>query len=194
MTDKTRRESPLVTSVLALQNHLEELERIGNKINATDMSGDVDVEYVQKLMARFAESGQGVSEEVRNLSAHLQDAQSSAEAVANGVARQAEAFKTRTLEQQEHMDRFGLLGEKVRSINTAMSEFRRPRGQAFTDDERAALSSRIPSLEGELIVLIAELQDLRDAARGARMKKLEKDAESLAQTLQAVHAKIREFV
>jgi len=26
------------------------------------------------------------------------------------------------------------------------------------------------------------------------MKKLEKDAESLAQTLQAVHAKIREFV
>jgi len=191
MTD--RRDSPLAATVLALQNHLEELERIGNKINSIDMSGDVDVEHVQKLMARFAESGQGVWEEIRSLSGHLQHAQASAEAVANGVARQAEAFKARTLEQQEHLNKFSLLGEKVRAINTAMSEFRKPRGEGFTESERTALRTKIQDLEGELIALIAELQDLRDAARGARMRKLEKDAESLAQTLQAVHAKIREF-
>src|SRR5262245_22938562 len=123
MTDKTKRDSPLVTSVLALQNHLDEMERIGNKINSTDMSGDVDIEHVQKLMTRFAEYGQGVSEEVRNLSAHLQHAQASAEAVAAGVARQAQAFRARTMQQQEHLDRFRTLGEKVRALNTTMSEF-----------------------------------------------------------------------
>jgi DNA-binding PucR family transcriptional regulator len=194
MTDKTKRDSPLVASVLALQHYLDEMERIGNKINSTDMSGDVDIEHVQKLMTRFAECGQGVSEEVRNLSGQLQHAQTSAEAVAEGVARQAQAFKARTVQQQEQLEKFQELGEKVRALNTTMSEFRRPSGQGFTEDERGALRSRIPAVEGELVVLIAELQDLRDVARSSQMKKLEKDAESLAQTLKAVHGKLREFV
>jgi hypothetical protein len=158
------------------------------------MNEDVDVEHVQKLMARFAECGRGVSEEVRNMSLELQHAQNSAEAVAEGVARQAEVFKTRTIGQQEQLERFQMLGEKVRALNESLSEFRRPKGQGFTDDERSAVSAKIPNFEQELVVLIAELQDLRDAARASRMGNLEKDAESLAQTLQAVHAKLRDFV
>ena len=194
MTDQTKRDSPLVTSVLALQHYLDEMERIGNKINSTDMSGDVDVEHVQKLMTRFAECGQGVSQEVRNLSAHLQHAQASAEAVAAGVASQAQAFKARAMQQHEHLEKFRSLGEKIHALNTTMSEFRRPSGHGFTEDERGALRSKLPAVEGELVVLIAELQDLRDVARSSSMKKLEKDAESLAQTLKAVHGKLREFV
>jgi uncharacterized phage infection (PIP) family protein YhgE len=194
MTDKTKRDSPLVDAVLALQNYLDELSRIGNKINSTDMTGDVDVEHVQKLMARFAECGRGVSEEVQNLSKELHHAQNSAEVIAEGVSRQAEVFKTRTIEQRAQFEKFEALGEKVRALNATMSEFRRPAGQGFSDDERSRISAKIPTFEQELVVLIAELQDLRDAARTSQMKKLEKDAESLAQTLQAVHAKLRDFV
>src|SRR4029450_6186351 len=68
MPDKTNLDTPLVASVLALQNYLGELERIGKKINSIDMAGDVDLEFVQKLMARFAECGHGVSQEVNSLS------------------------------------------------------------------------------------------------------------------------------
>ena len=95
MSDKTKQDSPLVKSVLALDHHLAELERIGAKINSADMTSDVDFEFIQKLMARFAECGQGISEEVSNLSTHLQQAQRRAEAVSQGVSKQAELFKIR---------------------------------------------------------------------------------------------------
>ena len=61
MSNKIKRDSPLVKSVMALDAHLNELERVGTKINSTDMTSDFDFDYIQKLMTRFAECGQGVS-------------------------------------------------------------------------------------------------------------------------------------
>src|SRR5215469_8380236 len=110
MPNKAKRESPLVQSVLALDDFLSELERIGTKINSTDMSADFDLDYVQKLMSRFTECGQGVAQEVSNLSKHLQEAQTRAEAVAQGVGRQAELFNIRRNEHIAKMDEFRALG------------------------------------------------------------------------------------
>jgi hypothetical protein len=193
MSDKSKRNSPLVQSVLALDNYLAELERVGTRINSTDMTADVDVEYIQKLMTRFAECGQGVSSEVSNLSERLREARTRAEAVAQGVAVQAELLNTRRNEQNEKLDKFRILGEKVRELHTSISEFRRPQGQAFTDEDRARLTSSIPSFEARLAALIEELHDLRESARDSRMKVLQKNAESLAQTLEAVRRKLRDM-
>src|SRR5881227_1519460 len=101
MSDKIKRDSPLVKSVLALDSYLTELERVGTKINSTDMTSAFDVEYTQKLMTRFAECGQGVSEEVTNLSTQLQEARTRAETVAKGVSAQAELLNIRRNEQNE---------------------------------------------------------------------------------------------
>src|SRR6267142_1231990 len=106
MSNKIKRDSPLVKSVLALDNYLTELERVGTKINSTDMTSDFDVEYIQKLMTRFAECGQEVSEEVIRLSTQLHEAQARAEAVAQGVSRQAELFNHRRKEQNEQLEKF----------------------------------------------------------------------------------------
>src|SRR5436189_3343146 len=95
MSNKAKRDSPLVQSVLALDNHLTELERVGTKINSTDMTSDFDLEYIQKLMTRFAECGQGISEQVTKLSTELQAAQARAEAVAQGVSSQADLLNIR---------------------------------------------------------------------------------------------------
>ena len=193
MANKNERDSPLVASVLALQGHLSELERLGGKINSTDMTGDIDVEHIQKLLNRFAECGQGISEEVQNFSMNLQDAQARAEGVAQEVSRQAEVFKIRRDEQNEKLERFRLLGERVGEVNAAISRFRRPPGQGFTEEDRSALAFSIPEIEGKLAALIAELRDLRQAARTSRMRQLEKNAESLAQSLQAVQGRLREL-
>jgi capsule polysaccharide export protein KpsE/RkpR len=191
MTEKTKRDSPLVASVLALQNHLDELERIGSKINATDMNAEVDVEYIRKLMSHFAECGQRVSEEVANLSTQLHQAQTSAQRIAEGVSRQAEAFKARSDEQNEQLEKFRILGERVRELNSSLSQFRRSHENGHAEQDRSVLASSIQSLERELVVLIKDLQELRNSARSSRMRQLEKESESLAQTLQAVHEKLQ---
>jgi chromosome segregation ATPase len=193
MSNKVKRDSPLVKSVLALDNYLTELERVGTKINSTDMTSDLDIEYIQKLMTRFTECGRGISEEVTTLSTRLQEAQARAEAVAQGVSRQAELFNNRRNEQNEKLEKFRILGERVSELNTAMSQFRRPHGHGLTAEDRAKLASNIPGLEAQLALLIEELQDLRTSARDSRMKALEKNAESLTQTLQAVRKKLRDL-
>ena len=193
MSNKAKRDSPLVKSVLALDNYLAELERTGSKINSADMTSEVDVEFIQKLMTRFAECGQGISEEVTNLSAQLQEAQARAEAVAKGVSSQAALLNVRRNEQNEKLEQFRILGEKVRDLNTAISQFRPPHGDGMTAEDRAKLTSSIPAFEAQLTTLIEELQTLRESARNSRMRALEKNAESLVQTLQVVRKKLREL-
>jgi chromosome segregation ATPase len=181
MEKKARKESPIVKSVLALDTHLSELERVGTKINSTDMTDDFDVEFVQKLMARFAECGQGVSSEVANLSAHLQEAQTRAESIALGVGRQAELFNARRKEHIDRMEEFRILGEKVRDLNTGIGQFR---------NDPAELQAKIPALEAQLIGLLEDLNKLRSSARDSRMRALAKHAESLAQALQSARKKL----
>lgn len=181
MSNKAKRESPLVKSVLALDEYLNELERIGTKINSTDMSSDIDLDFIEKLMARFAECGQGVTQEVSNLSSHLQQAQSRAESVAQGVGRQAELFNARRAEHNQKFEEFRLLGEKVRDLNTAIGNLR---------DDRESLSANIPALNAQLTTLIEELEALQKTARASKMRALEKNAHSLAQKLDNVRKKL----
>jgi chromosome segregation ATPase len=194
MSNKDKRDSPLIKSVLALDSYLAELERIGARINSTDMTSDFDVEHVQKLMTRFAESGQSISEEVSELSRRLQEAQARTEAVTLGVSRQAELFNIRRNEQNEKLEEFRSLAGKVRELNALISQFRRPHGEGLTDDDRVRLTANIAGFETQLSVLIDELDNLRKSARDSRMKTLEKDAESLAQMLQAVRQKLPDLI
>jgi len=183
MPDKTNRNSPLVKCVLALDNYLSELERIGAKINATDMTSDLDIDHIQKLMTRFAACGQGVSEEVNNLSTQLREAQARAETVAEGVTRQAELLNIRRKEENQKLEEFRVLGEKVRDLNTAIGQFR--------DGDRATLRAQLPVFESQLTALIGELQAFRESARAVRMRALAKSAESLMQTLQTARTRIQ---
>src|SRR5689334_1401882 len=116
MSNKGKEQSALVRSVLALDQHLAELDRVGTKITATDMTGDFDVEYIEKLMGRFAECGQGISDEVANLSTHLHQAQARAQATAQGVSVQAELLNKRRAEQNAELEEFRVLGDKVRDL------------------------------------------------------------------------------
>jgi chromosome segregation ATPase len=193
MPNKINRDSPLVKTVLALDNYLTELERVGAKINSTDMTSDFDVEHMQKLMTRFAECGHAVSEEVTNLSRQLHEARTRAEAVATGVSGQAESLNKRRIEQNDKVEEFRILTEKVRDLNTVMSHFQRPHGQSVTPEDRATLSSEIAAFETQLAGVIEELQDFRKSARTAHMRSLEKNAESLAQALQGVQKKLRDL-
>jgi hypothetical protein len=156
------------------------------------MQSDFDIDFIQKLMARFAECGQGVSDEVTNLSAHLREAQARAESVAQAVSRQAELFAVRRNEQNEKLEQFRVLGDKVRDLSAAISQFRRPRGGSLTQEDREKLRSSIPDFETQVAALIDELQNLRESARNSGMKSLQKNTESLVQTLQAVRKRLRE--
>ena len=179
MSEKNRpkHDSPLVTSVLRLDNHLAELERIGGKITSMGPGSDADIEHMQKLLSLFAECGEEISEEVKNLSSHLQQAQVRAEAVAREVSQQANALKARRDEQQQYLERLRRLGERVHELNATLTGDGKPKPE-------------ISVIEEQLTTLIGELRDLRSAAQTSRMNSLERTAETLAQSLQALQVRL----
>ena len=71
MSETKKEFSPLVQTVMALDSYFAELDRLGGKINTMDLKTDFDFEHARRLMGRFAECGQGVSEEVTKLSNYL---------------------------------------------------------------------------------------------------------------------------
>jgi chromosome segregation ATPase len=181
MSNKSKEQSPLVKSVLTLDNYLTELERVGTKINSIDMQSDFDLDYVHKLMTRFAECGQGVTQEVSHLSTQLQGARARAEAVAQGVSRQAELFNVRRNEHHKRLEEFRILGDKVRNLSAVISG---------VSSDRDQLISSLPNLETQLAALIEDLEKLRASAKDSRMRSTEKNAESLMQKLQSVRKRL----
>ncbi|MNK82652.1 hypothetical protein D3C87_1024330 [compost metagenome] len=193
MTNKIKNPSPLVQAVLNLDNYLSEIVRLGVKIESMDLKSDFDYEQAQKLMNRFTECGQGVSEEVLNLSANLNEARAQAEAAAQVVAMRAEQLQVRQNVHQKKMDDFRSLGEKVRDLTLSLNDLKRPEGENLSEQEQAQVSVRLSDFQMKLQPLIEEARTLRKDAQGSKLKTLEQGADSLVQSLSAIGRKLETF-
>jgi len=187
---KDKDQTDLVKAVLALDEYFSELDRLGAKINSLEMKSEFDFEHAEKLMARFAECGQGVSDEVTKLAQHLSVARARAESVAAEVAKRAELVRSRKSSANDKFEEFRQLGEKVRELSEAMNELRRDESQPITDDDRTLITARLVAFEDQLGPLIVRAQALRQDARESKIKLLEQNADSLSQTLLAIQSKI----
>ncbi len=185
-----KNQSPLVQSVLALDEHFGELERLGNKINSLDMKSEFDFEHAQRLMNRFAECGEGVSVEISSLATHLGEARERAEAMAKGISARVDLITARKGEKQAKIDKFNALSEKVRELSVLLSQMRRPQGEIYSDEERAKITMSLSQIELQLGPLILEAQAFRKEARESKMKLLEQNADSLTATLQTIEQRL----
>ena len=190
-TIKFKDASPLVKAVLILDDHFQNLVRLSEKIEENDLKTDGDIEQARKLMAKFAEVGEGVSTGVAELSAALNEARNNAEAAANKVGAKAEEIQGRQGEEAKKAEMFRALAEKVNTLNQSLV-LARPEtaGQELTDAERAKTMEVFTAIQSQLNPLIEEAETLRDDAQRAKMKALEQQASSLAQHLINVKQKI----
>lgn len=186
MSNQIKNPSPLVETVLKLDNYLSEIVRLGEKIESMDLKTDFDYEQAQKLLNHFTQCGQGVAEEVVQLSANLNEARAKAEAAAQVVSARAEQIQARQEDHHQKMADFRALGERVRDLTLSLNDLKRPEGEELTADDRAHLSMRLSEFQIQLQPLIAEAMKLKTEAQGSRLKTLEQGADSLVQSLSAI--------
>ena len=190
MSDNKKEQSPLVKAVLALDSYFGDLDRLGAKINDLELKSEFDFEQAERMMTRFAECGQGVADEMIKLSTFLNEARVRAEKSAEGVAARADILRAHNSNRQKLLERFRILGEKVREHSEGLARLRRPEGQVISEEERARVSASLADFGSQLRPLIEEAQELRKAAQVSRMKNLEQNADSLTQTLLAIRDKL----
>ena len=193
MNNKMKNPSPLVESVLKLDNYLSEIVRLGAKIESMDLKSDFDFEQTQRLMNHFAECGQGVTDEIIQLSTRLNEARAQAEAAAAIVAARAELVQARQNEHQQKAIAFQALGAKVRDLTLSLNDLKRSEGETLSDEDRAKMSMRLTDFELQLRPLIEEARLMRQEAQASKLKALEQGADSLVQSLSAISQRLEHF-
>lgn len=190
MTDKNKNPSLLVQSVTALDAFFSDLVRIGGKIEGMELKNDFDLEQMQKLLDRFAECSDGVSEQILLMSQALAGARTKAEEAAQIVSARAALLQNRQSDQQKKMSQFQALGEKVRVLTMSLAQLKTPESEVPTEERRTEISVRFSELSAELIPLIEEARQLKLEGQLSKMKILEQGADSLGQSLVAIQQKI----
>ncbi|MCC2679974.1 MAG: hypothetical protein K0R29_2550 [Pseudobdellovibrio sp.] len=190
MNEKLKNQSPLVKSVLNLDTHFSDLERLSSRIQEMDLKTDFDMNQARQLMARFSESATAVSTEIVELAARLEEARMRAEENGRIVALKAEELQSKQSTQEDKMVAFQKLTAKVAELNEELKMLRKPEGEEYSPEEKEVVNGRMAKLRHQLQPLIDEANVLKDEARVGRMKVLEQNADSLSQSLSAISQKL----
>jgi chromosome segregation ATPase len=182
-TEKIKDASPLVQSVLSLDHHFGELERLSHKIGDLKLKSDGDFEQARRLMKHFAEHGEGTSQEIVELSKQLQNARERAEAAAHIVSQKAALLQARHDEEIRQTEAFHSLAEKVNALGQDIKDLKKPNGESFSGEDRERALERLARLRLELPALIQTAQQMKQDAHDSKLSALEQQAQSLAQNL-----------
>jgi uncharacterized protein YoxC len=182
--------SPLVLALLTLDEHFSELNRLATRVEEIDLKSNFDFEQSERLITRFAEAGQAISEDIVHFVKVLNETREQAELAAQKVSAKAEILKGRKEDIQSKMARFQILSDKVGDLNQSLMQFQRPAGEALTPNEITEMKTRLTEIAQQLQPLIEEAQVLKNIGYDSKLKALEQNAESLRQSLIAVSVKI----
>ncbi len=189
-TKTIKNPSPLVQSVLALDEHFADLNRLASRIDEIDMKSNFDFEQSERLIKHFAETGNEITTDISQFVAVLNEARAKAESAAERVAAKADLLRVRKNDIQEKLARFQILSDKVSQLNESLVQFKRPEGEVLSEQDRVELKSRLGEIAGELQGLIDEAEALKNVGTESRIKTLEQNADAMRQSLMAVRQKI----
>lgn len=185
--------SAFIESALNLDSAFNELEQLGGQIERLDVETDSGLERAKQLLAKFAECGQRIGEGVQHLAKSLDETRRRAEAAAQAVTTRANDIQKRQEENDQMMARFGSLGVSVKKITESIVHFKKPTGEKMSAEEHEALSKQLPELDAQLSRLIEEAQGLKVDAHQLKLKSIERNADSLSQTLLSARRKLGTF-
>lgn len=191
--NKIKDESALVQAVMALDSYFSDLDRISAKIESMDLKSEFEIEQTQKLLSRFAECGNGISEQVVAMSKALNEARAQAEAVARVVTARADHLQSLQETRQKKMDDFRSLGKKVRELTLSLNELKRPDDKVPIDEDKVKIAIILSEFEIQLQPLIEDAHNLLKVAQDSKMKVLEQGADSMRQSLLAIRERLIVF-
>lgn len=182
-------------AALNLDNDFEELEQLSGQLGRLEIESESGMDKAKELLTAFSETANRLGGSMQELAKSLEEARARAEQATEVVAARAVAIQARQQENEHMMQRFQTLGETVRKVSGAVAQLQKPSdGRKLSDEEKDLLLKNLPEINSQLGVLTEEACKLKDDARTARMKTLEKNADALGQSLTAVRSKLSGLV
>lgn len=179
---------------LKLDTEFSALARVGAQIQRLDLDTESGLEKAVRLLNEFAQHGTNVSAGIAGFAQAIRDAQAQAEATAKEVGARATIIQARKAQQNQVRDRLLALEKKVQAVNASLAGFKKDGNVPFSPEEQQRIKGQLDGINGELKAFLDDAQAIRDAARQAKFKSVERDAQALFDALRSSCRKLDRIV
>ena len=185
--------SAFAEAALNLDAQFRDFERLANELDRVDLDSDRGLERGLKIMGELETCREGFAPASQQMAKALEEAQGQVARAAEIVTQRETAVQDRRAVVDSLLERYRSLGEMLRQVSTAVGQLNKTDSGELTADQRTALTSRLPEFNSHLGTLVDEARKLMDDARVANMKALERNADSLRQSLHSARFRFGQF-
>jgi hypothetical protein len=189
-TTKPNERSAFAQAALSLDSEFAEFERLARELEKLPIDSESGMERARKLLGHFEGVGERIDEGMHALARNLDEARQRTEAIAQQVTERARAIQERQVQTNEMFERFQKLSDMARQITVAVGQLMQPRETELSSEEKNLILSKLPEVDEKMGVIVDEARKLMDDARHAKLKTLERSADSLRQSLQSARQKL----
>ncbi len=180
--------TPFGQLALRLDHDFSELNRLSGQIERLEIETDSGLELAIRLLGQFAKHGQGVSDGIKDFAKALESARREAEKAATVVAERAALVQRRQAEQDQLRAKFQELGARVQETSSGIAELKKRGDLAEISAEEK--TQHLRDMESRLTEFAEQAKAIQEEARQSRLRKLEREADSLFGTLQSAKSRI----
>jgi hypothetical protein len=186
--------SPFGRLAVKLDGDLMELVRLSGQIQRLEIETEGGLEHALTLLARFAQHGQILSAEIQDFARFLQEAQQQSESATKIVAERAQQIVQRREEHHRVREKLARVEQDVKAASENLTSHRKEGKKEFSEDDKRELVSALSQLQGQLEKLATNAESVKSEAADLKFKNLERNAQSLLDTLQASRRRIHEAI
>jgi hypothetical protein len=179
---------------LKLDREFGELERAGGQIAHVNLESDNGLDEGIKILGRVARYGESVAQTMQEFSKALNEAREKAEAATGVVAERAQVIQQRKQKQDELHDKLAKVKAEVSAFGSTLGGFERPAKGEPTDEDKKKIAAELERIQGPLAGFIEAVQALKAECAGGNFKRLERQADSMIDSLQSTRRKIEQAI
>lgn len=185
--------TPFARVALKLDRELTELARLGDQISGTEIESDNGLDEGIRILNRVSQCGQ-IAETMKEFSTSLQEARGKAEAATKLVAERAQLIQQRRQAQDQLQQRLTAIKEKVKAVGASLAGFGEPVKGDLSQEDKRRIAAELAGLQAPMSGFIETIQAIKAEAARSNFKRLERQADSMIDSLQASRRKIAQVL
>lgn len=182
--------TPFGRLAVKLDSEFAELARACSRIAKVDVESDGGLDEGVKLLNRVARYGESIAASMQEFSKALQEARDQAEAGTRLAAEKAQLIQERRRRQDELQEKLTRLQDEVKAAGQELAASGEPRKSPASSDEKRRIAAGLESLQAPLARFVEAAQALKAEAAQANFRRLERQAVSMLDSLQAARRRI----
>jgi|SRR5579883_2620621 len=182
--------SPFGRLALKLDNEFAELSRLSGQMSGVNIESDGGLDEAIRILNRVAKYGESLAATMDQFAGALQESRGKAEAATKLVAERAELIQKRRQRQDQLQDKLTGIREEVRMFGEGLSGLNQPAKGELSPEDKSRIAAELEKIEAPLVRFIEAVQALKAEAAGANFRRLERQADSMIDSLQASRRKI----